>query len=185
MSSHTTRIVAVRHAETVWNIEGRHQGHLDSPLTSKGEAQVRAVADRLAGQDAAALYTSDLAACGGTLRGRVTAKRRRILGGEDETMRFHCEESTTTKTASFRRNPSGARGFGPRALSFVGYDEVASLPPHFAPATRRPVRATPAGFHHRLLAGRFGWPKRSNPLSAGSPSRTADCVSAIMVCSRG
>ena len=60
-------------------------------------------------------------------------------------MLFHCEESATTKTASFRRNPSGARGFGPRALSFVGHDEIASCPPHSAPATRRPVRAAPQG----------------------------------------
>ena len=60
-------------------------------------------------------------------------------------MLFHCEESATTKTASFRRNPSGARGFGPRALSFVGHDEIASLPPLFAPATRRPARAAHEG----------------------------------------
>jgi len=32
----------LRHGETVWNVEGRLQGHLDSPLTEKGEAQARA-----------------------------------------------------------------------------------------------------------------------------------------------
>ena len=48
---------------------------------------------------------------------------------EDETMRFHCEESATTKTAPFRRNPSGAGGpptyqaeaaGAPQALSGIG-----------------------------------------------------------------
>ena len=42
-------------------------------------------------------------------------------------MRIHWEESATTKTAPFRRNPLGAGGFGPQALSFVGHDEKTSL----------------------------------------------------------
>jgi broad specificity phosphatase PhoE len=35
-------IYLVRPGETTWNREGRQQGHLDSPLTSKGIAQARA-----------------------------------------------------------------------------------------------------------------------------------------------
>ncbi|QFQ88320.1 histidine phosphatase family protein [Paracoccus kondratievae] len=31
----------MRHGQTVWNAEGRMQGHLDSPLTKLGEAQAR------------------------------------------------------------------------------------------------------------------------------------------------
>ena len=38
-------------------------------------------------------------------------------------MLIHWEESATTKTAPFRRNPEGAGGFGPQALSLVGHDE--------------------------------------------------------------
>ncbi len=38
-------------------------------------------------------------------------------------MLFHWEESATRKAAPFRRNPKGAEGFGPQALSFVGPDE--------------------------------------------------------------
>ncbi len=37
-------------------------------------------------------------------------------------MLIHCEESATTKTAPFRRNPLGAGGFGPQALPLVGRD---------------------------------------------------------------
>ncbi len=69
------------------------------------------------------LGPAPLAARGRTLQGRVTAKRGRILGGEDETMLIHWEESATTKTAPFRRNPKGAGGVGPQALSLVGHDE--------------------------------------------------------------
>ncbi|MCH7555480.1 MAG: histidine phosphatase family protein [Proteobacteria bacterium] len=36
-------IYLVRHGETEWNRAGRMQGHLDAPLTLRGEAQARAV----------------------------------------------------------------------------------------------------------------------------------------------
>ena len=55
-----TRIILLRHGETTWNLEGRYQGHLDSPLTPRGESQARALAQRLAGAKFAALYSSDL-----------------------------------------------------------------------------------------------------------------------------
>jgi probable phosphoglycerate mutase len=38
----------LRHGETVWNAEGRLQGHLDSPLTATGREQARAQRDILA-----------------------------------------------------------------------------------------------------------------------------------------
>ncbi|MBN2389270.1 MAG: histidine phosphatase family protein [Anaerolineae bacterium] len=40
-------IYLVRHGETIWNLEGRRQGHLDSPLTDRGYAQANAVAQWL------------------------------------------------------------------------------------------------------------------------------------------
>ncbi len=36
-------LIVVRHGQTVWNLEGRWQGGLDSPLTEKGEAQAREI----------------------------------------------------------------------------------------------------------------------------------------------
>lgn len=50
----------VRHGETEWNLSGRQQGHLDSPLTPRGLAQARAVAAGLDGTTFTALYSSDL-----------------------------------------------------------------------------------------------------------------------------
>jgi probable phosphoglycerate mutase len=57
-----TRFILVRHGETTWNLEGRRQGQSDSPLTARGLAQARAIADRLAAAPARAdaLYSSDL-----------------------------------------------------------------------------------------------------------------------------
>ena len=40
-------IYLVRHGETEWNQAGRMQGHLDSPLTARGEAQALAVGETL------------------------------------------------------------------------------------------------------------------------------------------
>jgi len=40
-------IYLLRHGETIWNVEGRYQGQLDSALTSKGEAQAQVNAKKL------------------------------------------------------------------------------------------------------------------------------------------
>lgn len=57
-----TRFILVRHGETTWNLEGRRQGQSDSPLTARGLAQARAIAERLADTPAPAdaLYSSNL-----------------------------------------------------------------------------------------------------------------------------
>ena len=36
-----TTICLFRHGETEWNTEGRYQGHMNSPLTSRGKTQAR------------------------------------------------------------------------------------------------------------------------------------------------
>lgn len=55
-----TELILIRHGETIWNEQGRWQGHLDSDLTSTGLQQADALAERLADVDFAALYSSDL-----------------------------------------------------------------------------------------------------------------------------
>lgn len=42
-------ILLIRHGETEWNLEGRYQGWLDSPLTPRGVAQAQAIGRLLAG----------------------------------------------------------------------------------------------------------------------------------------
>ncbi|HZK85843.1 MAG TPA: histidine phosphatase family protein, partial [Desulfosporosinus sp.] len=39
-----TRIILTRHGQTLWNVEGRVQGSLDSALTEKGILQARSLA---------------------------------------------------------------------------------------------------------------------------------------------
>jgi len=55
-----TELIVVRHGETVWNLDGRQQGQLDSPLTELGIHQAEAVGLALADADCRALYSSDL-----------------------------------------------------------------------------------------------------------------------------
>ncbi len=62
-----TRIIAVRHGETAWNVETRIQGQLDIDLNSRGRWQAERVAHALADEAIDAIYASDL------LRAKTTA----------------------------------------------------------------------------------------------------------------
>ncbi|MCF8160440.1 MAG: histidine phosphatase family protein [Polaromonas sp.] len=55
-----TRIIAIRHGETAWNVDTRLQGHLDIALNPKGLWQAEQAARALAGESIAAIYASDL-----------------------------------------------------------------------------------------------------------------------------
>lgn len=56
-----TRVLAVRHGETAWNVETRIQGQLDIGLNDKGRWQAGRVAAALADEGLERIYTSDLA----------------------------------------------------------------------------------------------------------------------------
>lgn len=56
-----TRILAIRHGETAWNVDTRLQGHLDIPLNDMGLRQAQHLAQALVQREAIdAIYTSDL-----------------------------------------------------------------------------------------------------------------------------
>ncbi|HCY17316.1 MAG TPA: histidine phosphatase family protein [Curvibacter sp.] len=56
-----TRILAIRHGETAWNVDTRIQGHLDIPLNERGRWQAQRLARALAARDPLhAIYSSDL-----------------------------------------------------------------------------------------------------------------------------
>ena len=63
-----TRVFALRHGQTAWNASRRIQGHVDIPLDETGLRQAALLARALAGEDLAAIYSSDL------LRARATAE---------------------------------------------------------------------------------------------------------------
>ena len=81
------RILLARHGETAWNAEGRYQGQEDIPLSPVGEAQARALGERLrdvridravASPLSRALRTAELAL--GEERAAMLTHRRRPAG---------------------------------------------------------------------------------------------------------
>ena len=55
-----TKVIVVRHGETEWNMAGRQQGHMDSPLTELGLKQAEAVGAFLTDAGIDVVYSSDL-----------------------------------------------------------------------------------------------------------------------------
>ncbi len=55
-----TRIIAIRHGETAWNVDTRIQGQLDISLNETGQWQAERAAQALAGEPVHAIYASDL-----------------------------------------------------------------------------------------------------------------------------
>jgi probable phosphoglycerate mutase len=89
MRRDATRLLLVRHGETVWNVERRLQGHLDSELAASGRAQAAALAERLKHFRPTAIYCSDLgrafetakviaAACGQSVTTDVRLRERAL-----------------------------------------------------------------------------------------------------------
>ncbi|MDE2417421.1 MAG: histidine phosphatase family protein [Burkholderiales bacterium] len=63
-----TRIIAVRHGETAWNVDTRIQGQLDIDLNDKGRWQAQRVAQALADETIHRVYSSDLTRAHATAR---------------------------------------------------------------------------------------------------------------------
>ncbi len=56
-----TRIIAIRHGETTWNVDTRIQGQLNIPLNDTGRRQAERMALALSDDPITAIYASDLA----------------------------------------------------------------------------------------------------------------------------
>ena len=59
--SEPTRIIAIRHGETAWNVDTRIQGQLDIPLSANGRWQAERLANALRNEPITSIYASDLA----------------------------------------------------------------------------------------------------------------------------
>ena len=68
MLEEVTRLILIRHGETAWNRATRIQGHTDIPLSPLGLAQAQRLAEAMADEPLAAIYSSDLS------RARQTAE---------------------------------------------------------------------------------------------------------------
>ena len=81
----STRILVIRHGETVWNAVGRQQGHLDTELSELGVAQAGAIAEALPGAGIDVLYSSDLGRAIQTAR--IVAQRLGLEVRQEERLR--------------------------------------------------------------------------------------------------
>ena len=77
---HATRIIAIRHGETAWNVATRIQGQLDIELNARGRWQAAQVAQALRGEPLQAVYASDLARAWDTAQAIAQAN---MAGGGD------------------------------------------------------------------------------------------------------
>ena len=59
--SEATRIIAIRHGETAWNVAARIQGQLNIPLSTNGRWQAERLANALQDEPITTIYASDLA----------------------------------------------------------------------------------------------------------------------------
>lgn len=75
MLEQATRLILVRHGETLWNRATRIQGHTDIPLSPLGLEQARRLSEALADEPLEAVYASDLS------RARQTAEAVARLQG--------------------------------------------------------------------------------------------------------
>jgi probable phosphoglycerate mutase len=69
-----TRIIAVRHGETDWNVATRIQGQLDIGLNEKGRWQAQQVAQALSEETLDAIYSSDLSRAHATAQAIASAQ---------------------------------------------------------------------------------------------------------------
>ena len=108
-----TTILLVRHGETDWNRDRRVQGHTDVPLNETGREQARALADELAGESLAAVYSSDLARALETAT--IVAEPRSLDGHDAPALRekhFGTWEGLTDAEVLTRFPDAHATGWG-------------------------------------------------------------------------
>ncbi|HEX8137851.1 MAG TPA: histidine phosphatase family protein [Pyrinomonadaceae bacterium] len=58
--SEVTRVLLIRHGQSLGNAEGRFGGHTSTPLSERGRRQAEATAEALCSEPLSAIYSSDL-----------------------------------------------------------------------------------------------------------------------------
>lgn len=91
-----TRIIAIRHGETAWNVDTRLQGHLDIALNAKGLWQAEQAARALEGEPIAAIYASDLLRAWHTARAIAQTTGAPLMASQN--LRERCFGSFEGKT---------------------------------------------------------------------------------------
>ena len=124
-----TRLVLIRHGETAWNRATRIQGHTDIPLSPLGLAQAARVAEALADEPFAAIYSSDLSRARQTAQALAEARglplrldtglRERAFGRFEGLSWQEIDEGFPEDAARWRRRePDYAVGGGESLIDF-------------------------------------------------------------------
>lgn len=83
-----TKIIFVRHGQTLWNLEMKYQGHTDIALSDLGIEQAKRVADRLMIEEFSAVYSSDLVRAYDTAN--IIAAKKNLTVKQDVNLREIC-----------------------------------------------------------------------------------------------
>jgi len=136
MDLQLTRIIAVRHGETDWNVASRIQGQLDIGLNGAGRWQARRLAQALAHESLDVVYTSDLSRAHDTalavgqavgLGVRAVAGLRERGFGVFEGLTFaEVEQRFPDEARRWRRRDSGFGPDGGETLQAF-YDRVVAV----------------------------------------------------------
>jgi 2,3-bisphosphoglycerate-dependent phosphoglycerate mutase len=113
-----TRLVAVRHGETAWNVETRIQGQIDIGLNAAGRTQAQRLARALADEKFDAVYASDLRRAADTAR--ALAERAGVALQTDASLRergFGSFEGLTWAEVE-QQHPDASRRWRERDASF-------------------------------------------------------------------
>ncbi len=177
-----TRLTLVRHGHTDWNGLGRYQGHAPIPLSERGLAQARCLAEAL-GQDGsiAAVYSSDLLRCRQTaepiaarlgLAVRCDPRFRELNYGNWQGMTLaEVQRLDPERFAAYRANPAGVTVPGGESQHMLAERVLAGLRDLLAAEAGRHVVLVSHGGPLREVLRFFGlW---SGELPAGNATRSA------------
>ena len=141
--SRWTRVLAIRHGETDWNVGARIQGHTDIPLNARGLEQARRLARALEGEELHAVYSSDLARTRETARALAQARgmplvedaalRERHFGAFEGYTFEDIEQRWPDQSARWRRRDPGFGPEGGESLE-VFYERCVAAAERFAAA---------------------------------------------------
>ena len=137
------RILLARHGETPWNAEGRYQGQIDIPLSPVGEAQARALGERLREVEISRAVASPLSRARRTAELALGEARAPLLALEPDVQEIaHGEwegllaseigEKDPARLRAWREEPDRSwRGLA-RATEGLGEDDTLLLVAHDA-----------------------------------------------------
>lgn len=114
-----TRIVAIRHGETPWNVDGRIQGHHDIELNDIGRWQALRTAQSLLDEGISVIVASDLQRAAQTAEALGDALRLPVVFDADLRERCFGEFETLTFAEVERRWPEQARRWRLRDVDFA------------------------------------------------------------------